>query len=441
MGIYARSLKNLRGSKVRLPCCKGVLHGLLVTICTVSFALFTGGAQANNDRGSPPAWAASWATASKVPSAFDGPTPVFNDTTLRQIVRLSVGGRWMRVWLTNEFGTEPLRVSAASVGIRSMGSALGEAGVEALTFGGEPGIVIPPGARVSSDPLRMTVPARSELAISMHLPDDLSMQTSPPSYHVRALQTSYIAPGNQVSASELSGATTTVSWFYLAAVDVRSPVRKRVFAAFGDSITDGDQVGSMEPVDENARYTDFLGDLLLRANRQSVAVINLGISGNQVASTFIGENMLARLDRDVLTQTGVTDVIVLGGINDLGLPVLLGAPAGADAATLIAVHEQIVRRAKARGLTVIGGTLTPSGGTFLPGYNSQATQLVRAEVNDWIRNSGAYDVVVDFDRVLRDPSDPGLMRADLTADGLHPNSAGYRRMALAVLRALDNAVP
>jgi lysophospholipase L1-like esterase len=174
-------------------------------------------------------------------------------------------------------------------------------------------------------------------------------------------------------------------------------------------------------------------------------VINLGISGNQVLTSFLGENPAARLSRDVLTQTGVTHLIYLEGINDIGLPVLrsvLGIPTPLNSAVaIIAGHKQVISRAKAAGLTVIGGTLTPSGTSALPGYNDATTEAKRQTVNAWIRDSGAYDVVIDFDSALADPENPAAMRADLTADGLHPNAAGYQVMADTVFAAIGGTLP
>ncbi len=385
-------------------------------------------------------WIATWATAVSTQSPFDAPTPQFNDVTLRQIVRVSIGGHRLRVWLSNEHGTEPLVVQSASIAHRDAGSAVRAGTVRQLTFGGSAAVTIPAGARVLSDAVRLITRARTDLAISMHLPQDLSAQTSPASYHVRALQTSYIAPGDQVQEADLASAETTTAWFYLAAVESQSGWLSAVVAGFGDSITDGDQLAAMEPVDQNERYTDFLARRLIVARDfgryERGAVVNLGKSGNQLQSTFIGENMLARLNADVLSISGLTHLIVLGGINDLGLPVLLGAPQGASVEALIAAHLQIVRQARAQGVIVIGGTLPPSGGSFLPGYNTPETDAARQALNDWIRHGGAYDAVADFDRHLRDPENPGAMRADLTADGLHPNSEGYRRMAAVAEAAL-----
>ena len=213
-----------------------------------------------------------------------------------------------------------------------------------------------------------------------------------------------------------------------------------VIAALGDSITDGDQMAAPnEPVDLNERYTNFLSEAIVNRKR-AAGVINLGISGNQVTNTFLGENPQARLGRDVLTQTGVTHVIFVEGINDIGLPILLtviGLPTPeVSAAQIIAGHQQVVARVKAAGLVAVGGTLSPAGSSTLPGYSGEVAKGKRQAVNEWIRSSGAYDIVVDFDEALRDTTDPTVMRADLTADGLHPNTEGYRIMADVTLEAI-----
>ena len=413
--------------------CSGFIAGLALLAMPLT------GAQANH----PPHWAATWATASKTITPFDAPLPIINDTTIRQVVRISMGGSWFRVWLTNEFGTAPLNVGEARLARRDAGSAVRAGTDRQLMFGGQASVVIPPGARVVSDPVELFAGHLSDMVVSLHLPDDISMSESPVSYHVRALQTNYLADGNQTAAADLNGPTTVPSWFYLSAIDVGRDRPVAVIAALGDSITDGDQT-QPEPVDQNARYTNYLAEYILLSNNlhpngyKYATVVNLGISGNQVLSDFLGESAQARLNRDVLTQTGVTHVVVLEGINDIGLPVLLGAPAGASAAQLIAAHQQIAARAKVAGLTAIGLTLPPSGASFLPGYGMGAVEEARQGLNTWMRTSGAYDIVVDIDAALKDPADGTLMRQSLTADGLHPNSAGYREMAKAIYLALSN---
>jgi lysophospholipase L1-like esterase len=393
----------------------------------------------------PTNWTATWATANKATTpGFDAPQPTINNATLRQIVKISEGGRMVRVTLSNEFGTTPLQVDSAHAAMRDSGSAIVDGSDWTLTFSGSDSVSILPGGRVVSDAIAMKLPDLSELAISLYLPDDVSASGSPITYHVRGLQTNYIASGNQTADADLTGATTTVSSYYISAVDVANYWPMPVIATMGDSITDGDQVGSAEPVDLNQRYPNLLAAGII-ASGKSGSVLNLGISGNQVTTSFLGENPAARLDRDVLTQTGVTHLLLTEGINDIGLPVLLsviGIPTPeVSAAQIISGHQQIIARAKAAGLTVIGGTLSPSGSVALPGYSGEVTEGKRQAVNAWIRDSGAYDIVVDFDAALADPADPTIMLAALTADGLHPNSAGYQVMADTVLAAISGILP
>ena len=393
----------------------------------------------------PENWTATWATANKTITGFDGPLDTINNATLRQIVRISEAGRMVRVSFTNEFGTTPLNINEAHVALRESGSAIVDSSGKQLTFSGSNSVSILPGARVVSDAVDMNVPDNAELVISAYLPDDVTGSGSPVTYHVRALQTNYIAAGNQAAATDLESATTSTAWHFLASVDVANYWRMPVIATLGDSITDGDQMGAPnEPIDTNARYPDLLSKAII-AGGKAAGVINLGISGNQVLTSFLGENPAARLNRDVLTQAGVTHVIYLEGINDIGLPVLLsvlGIPTPLNSAeAIIAGHKQVISRAKAAGLSVIGGTLTPSGGSALPGYNDATAEAKRQTINAWIRDSGAYDMVIDFDAALADPGNPAAMNVELTADGLHPNAAGYQVMADTAFAAIGGILP
>ena len=309
--------------------------------------------------------------------------PTINDTTIRQVVRISMGGSQFRVWLTNEFGTAALNVGEARLARRDAGSAVRAGTDRQLTFGGQASVAIPPGARVVSDPVELFAPHLSDLVVSLHLPDDISMSESPVSYHVRALQTNYLADGNQTAAMDLEMPTTVPSWFYLSAIDVGRDRPVAVIAALGDSITDGDQT-QPEPVDQNARYTNFLAEYILRSNDlhpngyRYATVVNLGISGNQIGSGLSGRERPGAAEPRCAHANGRYPCdSVLEGINDIGLPVLLGAPAGASAAQLIAAHQQIAARARVAGLTTIGLTLPPSGASFLPGYGMGAVEEAR----------------------------------------------------------------
>jgi lysophospholipase L1-like esterase len=390
-------------------------------------------------------WTATWATANRTVTAFDAPLDTINNATLRQIVRTSEAGEMLRVSFTNEFGTTPLMIKETHVALRRAGSSIVKSSSNQLTFSGAKSISIQPGARVVSDAIDMNVPHHSEVVISTYLPEDITGSGSPVTYHVRALQTNYLAAGNQAAAVDLDSAATSTAWHFLTSVDVANCWAIPVIATLGDSITDGDQMAAPnEPIDTNARYPDLLSEAIL-AGGKTAGVINLGISGNQVLSSFLGENPATRLARDVLTQAGVTHLIYLEGINDIGLPVLLSALGIAtpvnSAEAIIKGHKQIISAAKAAGLLVIGGTLTPSGSSALPGYIDAIAESKRQTINAWIRDGGAYDIVIDFDAALADPKNPAAMSADLTADGLHPNAAGYQVMADTAFAKIGGILP
>lgn len=390
-------------------------------------------------------WTATWATANRTPTALDAPLDTINNATLRQIVRISEAGRMIRVSFTNEFGTTPLMINEAHVALRDTASSIVENSGNQLTFSGAKSISIQPGSRVVSDVVDMNVLVHSELVISTYLPEDITGSGSPVTYHVRALQTNYLAAGNQAAAVDLDSVVTSTAWHFLTSVDVANCWAIPVIATLGDSITDGDQMAAPnEPTDTNARYPDLLSEAIL-AGGKAAGVINLGISGNQVLTSFLGENPTARLNRDVLKQAGVTHLIYLEGINDIGLPVLLSALGIAtpvnSAEAIITGHKEIISAAKSAGLLVIGGTLTPSGGSALPGYNDAIAEAKRQTINAWIRDGGAYDIVIDFDAALADKKDPAVMSADLTADGLHPNAAGYQVMADTAFAKIGGILP
>ncbi|HEX4459303.1 MAG TPA: SGNH/GDSL hydrolase family protein, partial [Polyangia bacterium] len=372
-------------------------------------------------------WVASWAAS---PQVADSPLRV-DGQTLRQIVRISLGGERVRVRLSNAHGTTPLTIGAAHLAFSRAGAAIVTGSDRALTFDGAAGVTIPPGALVVSDALPLPVAASSDLAVSLYFPGAQAITTE----HATAEQTSYLSlsdrssslAGGDVSGAEsFRAAGTSESWFVLSGVDVETTPNAELVVAFGDSITDGME----STTGANHRWPDFFAARLQAVEHGPPrAVVNAGISGNALLRELGGPSALARLDRDVFVQPGVKFVVVLLGINDIITPPEPHATAP-SAAQLIAAHRQIIDRAHALGLVVFGGTIMPFDGTRL---FTPAGEAERSAVNQWIRTSGAYDAVIDFDAAMRDPQRPTFLAPPFdSGDHLHPNDAGYKAMADAI---------
>ncbi len=353
------------------------------------------------------------------------PITSFHDQTVRMIVRTSIGGRRVRVELSNAFGAQPLMVGAAHVALREKDSAIVAASDRALAFSGQPSCTIPPGAEMLSDPVDLDVPQLGDLVISLYLPEE----TGPPTEHATGLHTTYIGPGNLTGAPNLMDARTSRSWYFLSGIDVAAPPDTGVIVAFGDSITDG----TTSTVDADRSWPSLLARRVL-ANPATAnwAVVNEGISGNRVLRDVAGTNALARLDRDVFSVPGVRWMAVMEGINDIGRGTQNAAQASdrVTAEDVIAGLRQIVDRAHLHGIKVLGATLTPYEGAA---YYSEAGEVMREAVNRWILTGGAFDAAVDFDAVVRDAANPKQIRADFNIrDHLHPNDVGYQAMADAI---------
>lgn len=372
-------------------------------------------------------WVGSWATSPVEPG------PSFADQTLRQIVYVSIGGDRLRVRLSNFFGAAPLVVDAASVGIPAGGADIAAGTLRQLTFGGEPSVTIAAGARVLSDPVELGIDGASTLAVSLYVAGD----SGPSTMHTRAHQTNYVsAPGNYVMDENMPAIRVETSWFWLTGIEVFAHPNTVAVAASGDSITEG----FASTPDANARYPDELARRLLARNpgQPKMAVLNAGISGNRLLSDVFGPNGQSRLDRDVLTQSGVTHVILLEGINDLGLGSSFFPPP-VSAEQVIAGYKQVIARAQARGLKILLGTIMPCKGfeAFVPGYWNPANEVERQAINEWIRTTDLHDGYVDFDAALRDPDDPESLYPPYdSGDFLHPSDAGYARMAEEAEKAL-----
>jgi len=381
-------------------------------------------------------WVATWGESPFGFLAFGNvpaPAPLV-DQTLRQKLRISVGGEQVRIRFSNELGTAPLVIGSATVAIADKESAIMPASLRTLTFSGQKGIMIPAGAPALSDPVDLKVGDLAELAISIYLPQS----SKPESMHMG--RTAYVTTaGDFTQAAKLEAATLGTNHFFLSGVYVNTTDKVSVVATFGDSITDG-------TASTPHAYASWPDDLAARfskgINGRKLAVINEGIAGNQVLLDGAGVSALARFDRDVLSTPGLTHIVVLEGINDIGTGgrAMPGSTAPVQAertpAELINGYRQLIARAHANGIRIIGATLTPFAGT-LGGYYTPAKDEVRVAINKWIREGGEFDGVIDFDAAVRDETNSREMKKDYNSgDKLHPGDAGYRKMAESVDPAL-----
>ena len=348
--------------------------------------------------------------------------PNFNNQTIRMVVHTTIGGNSVRIRLSNQRSTTPLAVGAVDVAEQATMATAVAGTHHTVTFSHAKAVNIPTGAEVLSDPIAMTVGADRSLLVSVDLPQATTSAT----WHSDAFDTTYLSvPGNHTrDDGDGNFITATTSWYYLSGVDVMSPKAAGTVVTFGDSITDG----YLATPGNDHRWPDRLAERLVRGGPRGAAVVNAGIGGNRVLSggviPIFGIPALARLDRDVLAVPGVTHLVVLEGINDIG-----GKPTP-SAEALIAGFRQIVARAHEHGVKVILGTILPYGGAAYFRPDGEAT---RSSVNGWIRSQHEADGVVDFDAAVRDPAEPSRMRKELqSGDWLHPNDAGYRAMGEAV---------
>jgi lysophospholipase L1-like esterase len=406
---------------------------LILGSALITSALALGNNAGARERDADVRWVGTWTASPQAPEPpLIGATPATIDNqTIRQIVHTSIGGKWVRVRLSNEYGRTPLVIGAAHLAQQLPGGASDVIGStdRVLTFGGRTSVTIPAGAPALSDPVEFDVPPLTNMAVSIYLPNATPVNT----FHSLGRQSTYIStPGNFSGTTRMPVAQTTQSWYFLTGVSVVPHGRNAAaIVAIGDSITDG----FASTVDANRRWPNVLANRLQgRPGLRNIAVLDHGISGNRTLHDFIGPNALARFDRDVLAAPGVRWVIVLEGINNIGIPGGLGRPGEAvSAEDIIFGYRQLISRARERGLKIYGGTLTPFEGFALPGYYTAEGEAKRQAVNQWIRTSGAFDAVIDFDKAIRDPANPGRMLPLYdSGDHLHPGDAGYQAMADAI---------
>jgi len=369
-------------------------------------------------------WTATWGSAPAGPPTSASALS-FNNQTLRLIAHTSIGGNRLRIRLSNEMGSTPLTIGAAWIGITSTYASLVAGSNRQLTFGGRTAITIAPGAPMLSDPVDLAVPAQSDLAVSLYLPGSVTAQT----VHDAAFQTNYVSSaGNYAATAALPIAAGLYSWPFLTEIDMAVPGSAVV--ALGDSLTDG----ALSAGNANHRWSDYLARRLqLESPAVTVGVVNRGLSGNRLlgdaANTpLAGKDALERFDRDVLATAGVHWLALQLGINDIVFAASSDLPTLQD--EIVLGYRQLIARARTRGIQVLGATLLPFEGFV---YYAPARDTVRQQVNSWIRSSGAFDAVLDFDAAVRDPAQPGrLLAAYDGGDHLHPNDAGFDAIAKSI---------
>lgn len=400
------------------------LRILLATLSLLSLALSAFAHNAENER-----WNASWAA---VP---DSAGPALKARTIRQVVRTTIAGSKIRIRLSNLYGKAPVTIGPAHLAMHAGGARIRAGTDHPLTFAGQSAVTIPAGASVLSDPVEMVAPALSNLAISLYLPGEVAVS----SVHETGMQTAFIVPGDASAALDLAPAKQDDRRYFLTDVEVVPDRPAQTLVVLGDSVADG--VGSGN--DRSARWPDLLA-ARLQADPAlaSIAVINAGIAGNRLLSDavepFVGPSALSRFQRDALDKPGVRWILLHEGINDIATATLLRRPQGqVTAAQVIEGMKTLAARAHAQGVRIGVGTLLPYEGAKQ--FYSEAAEAERQAVNAWIRTSGTFDAVLDFDLALKNPAHPAQLHPAFdSGDHLHPNEAGYRLMAETIdLHILD----
>jgi lysophospholipase L1-like esterase len=371
--------------------------------------------------GMEPGWVGTWGAPAM--QAQGGAMRAFTGMTLRQVVHISAGGTKVRIRFTNEFGTDSLTIADAHVALAAGGTAVKDD--HKITFAGQPTVRIAQGAAIFSDPVDFPVPALSDLAISFYVPNQVLRSET---YHALGLQTNYAATGDVAGAAALNEELKFASWYFISGVDVNAAADSRAIVTLGDSITDG----ARSTPDTNRRWPDVLAERLQKTvGLEHVSVLDEGISGNRILNEGAGPSALARLDRDVLAQDGVKYLIILESINDIGHTL---HPTGPEDEITVGDLEnvvgQIAEQAHLHGIKVYGATLTPYVGA---GYAGEKGEQMREAYNNWIRTSGVFDAVIDFEKVAGDGATPPHFNPALdSGDHLHPGDAGYKAMGEAI---------
>ncbi len=373
-------------------------------------------------------WVGSWACSQQIPEPANAQAPDdLRNATLRQVIHLSAGGSAIRIRLSNAFGVSPLHLTAVHVArpVSVSSAAIDPSTDTTVKFDGRDDVTIPPAAEYISDPLNFRVAPGADLTISLHYDDAPQQQTG----HPGSRATSYLVRGDMVSAPDLPRAKKFDHWYQLSGVDVLTADSGFSVVALGDSITDGHGATT----NGNDRWPDVLAHRLRDSGHANVGVLNEGVGGNHLLTDGLGPNVLARFDRDVLAQTAARYVVILEAVNDLGGLARTMEASPAEHADLvrriIGAYEQMVARAHAHGLKVVGCTILPYTGSDYY-HPDAASEADRQAVNAWIRMPGHFDALVDLDQLTRDPAHPDRLLPQYdSGDHLHPSPAGYAAMA------------
>lgn len=417
-----------------------ILLIMLAALSTNSFANNVHGSRCKTNIGklNKQHWVGTWATSPQdggdiIPGVVEPSIPEINDGTIRQIARTSIEGNVVRIKLSNEFGKVPVNIGSASIALSAGGESINPKTKRVLKFGGKASTVIEPGKTVVSDAVHLNVKALSNVAVSLYLPEKTPITT----YHSTGLHTTYIASsGNHTNTAVLPTTATSTNYFFLTGIDVLSSKKAASIVAFGDSLTDGNN----STIDANKQWPCFLAARLQNNKKyKHLSVLNCGISGNRILNDMIGTSGLNRMESDVLNREGIKYIIFEMGLNDLGYSGgAFGAPGGVITADdIIAGYKKVIAMAHKKGCKIFGTTLTPCyglGAILGTGqYDTPEGQATRRTVNEWIRTSGEFDAVIDFEKAIYDPNDPiKLLPAYDSGDHAHPNNAGYEALANAV---------
>lgn len=368
-------------------------------------------------------WVGTWSTAPQLVEPRNmPPKPGLSNNTLRQVVRVSIGGKNVRVRFSNEFSSNPVTIKEVQIAVSTGSSTIDVSTIKKLKFNSKTEITMDPGTAITSDPLSFDLKPRMDIAITIYFGQTSSDVTG----HPGSRTTSYIHTGDKMSAIDFTGSTQADRWYVINGIDVKAPESAAAIAILGNSITDGRGSGT----NKQNRWPDILAERLLKnKNTQHVGVLNQGIGGNCVLRPCLGPSALDRFERDVVKQHNVRWLIIMEGVNDIGQTPTSDA-AVKVAKDLITAYEKMINDAHAKDIKVYGATIPPIGESF---YYTDYHEVARSTVNEWIRNSGRFDAVIDFDKAIQNPEKPITILPEAhSGDFLHPNEKGYEMMGEAI---------